>query len=280
MITRELLSWANRELISLDSGGLDARVLLGHITGRSSASLIAGEDVLVPEHHVNAYREIIGQRKTGYPVAYLCGAREFWSLPFFVNENVLIPRPETELVVERALHHANQQPVESIADLGTGSGAIALSVAHELSGAQLVGTDVSDLALDVARRNQRNLSIENARFVKGDWYAAFESEESVTQFDLILSNPPYIDPEDEHLLTQEIKHEPRLALVAPDQGEADLRAIIENGRRHLQPGGWLVLEHGYQQAGTVAEMMVQAGYRSVMTHKDLMGHDRVTEGQK
>lgn len=252
--------------------GLEARVLLGHALQLSRARIISHPETVTDAAHAEAYRRLLARRATGEPLAYLTGRKEFWSLDLAVTPDVLVPRPETELLVERALA---LRPVTTgcVADLGTGSGAIALSLARERPQWQVVASDLSAAALKIARLNAAALGLVRVEFRLGDWYAALRGE----RFDLLVSNPPYVAADDPALGV--LRHEPRLALTPGADPFESLRTLVHGAAQHLAPRGWLVLEHGAAQGAQVREALVLAGFRHVRSHLDLAGHERTTEGQ-
>jgi release factor glutamine methyltransferase len=207
------------------------------------------------------------------PVAYLLGRREFWSLDFAVTPAVLVPRPETELLVQRVLDLVSA-PAASVADLGTGSGAIAIALANDRPDWRVLGTDASAQALEVARANGERLAAGRVEWALGNWYAAL----GIRKFDALVSNPPYIAGEDPVLSGDGLAHEPRGALTPGGDGYADLATLINGSPGHLRPGGWLALEHGATQGETVRSLLVARGFTHVTSHRDLAGHERVTEG--
>ncbi|HEX4269264.1 MAG TPA: peptide chain release factor N(5)-glutamine methyltransferase [Steroidobacteraceae bacterium] len=254
--------------------GLDAELLLAHALGVGRARLRShGEEVPAVDAAAR-FLALIDRRAAGEPVAYILGRKDFWTLELAVSAAVLVPRPETELLVERALtlHPGDEARV---ADLGTGSGAIALALASARPSWQVLATDISAAALAVARANAVALGLERVEMVQGDWLACLP----VRTFDLLLSNPPYVAPEDPALRAPELTREPRLALVAEEDGLAALRAIMQAAPAHLEPGGWLLLEHGAAQAAAVAGALVARGFAQVRSHRDLAGRERMTEGQ-
>jgi release factor glutamine methyltransferase len=220
------------------------------------------------------YRALIERRARGEPLAYLTGTREFWSLPVRVSRAVLVPRPETELLVERALA-LRAAPAGRVVDLGTGSGAIALALASERPHWQITATDISSAALAVARANAAQLELARIDFRLGSWFVPL----AAARFDLIVSNPPYVAADDPALEDPALAHEPRLALTPGADPLRCLREITRDAPQHLESGGWLLLEHGAAQAAAVRHELVLAGCRYVRSHRDLAGHERITEGQ-
>jgi len=254
---------------------LDAQLLLAHVLGVGRATLLARAETPLAAAALAAYARAVGRRAAGEPLAYIIGRREFWSLDLAVTPDVLVPRPETELVVERALALLGDVAARTVADLGTGSGAIALALARERPGWQVTATDRSPAALAVARDNARALGAGNIRFLEGAWYGPLGRE----RFDLIASNPPYVAAGDPLLHGAELRHEPLAALASGSGGLEDLEAVIAGAAAHLAVAGWLVLEHGAGQAESVAARLVGHGFRHVRCHADLAGLPRVTEAQ-
>lgn len=253
---------------------LDAELLLAHALGVHRTRLRSHPEEIPAAARARRFLEFIRRREAGEPVAYLLGRKDFWTLELEVSPAVLVPRPESELLVERALVlHPGEQA--RIVDLGTGSGAIALALASTKPRWRIVATDVSHQALAVARANAAKLGFEHVELLAGDWLACLSGR----SFDLILSNPPYIAADDPALAQATLAHEPRLALIAAQQGLAALRTIICAAPDHLEPGGWLLLEHGASQAAAVAGELVGRGFAQVRSHGDLAGRERVTEGQ-
>jgi release factor glutamine methyltransferase len=256
----------------------DAEILLAACWRRSRSQLLAAIGETVPAEVATRFEDARRQRMDGVPVAYLLGRREFWSLDFAVNPAVLVPRPETELLVQRVLDLV-PAPSAEVADLGTGSGAIAIALAHERPGWRVLGTDASDLALAVARSNGDRLTGGRVEWAQGDWYAALGSR----RFDALVSNPPYVAADDPVLGGDGLRHEPRSALTPSDDaigdGFASLATLINGAPGHLKPGGWLALEHGATQGETLRALLVARGFTAVTSHRDLAGHERVTEGK-
>ena len=252
---------------------LDAEVLLRHVTGSTPTSLIAGADRPLGADAIRRLDELVSRRKRGEPIAYLTGEREFWSLRLKVTPATLIPRPETELLVENSLARIPPDARWNIADLGTGSGAIALAIAHERPRCRVYACDHSVAALDVARANAAQLDITNIEFSHGDWLTPLAQR----TFEMIVSNPPYVRADDPHLNNGDVRFEPRAALVGGPDGLDAIRLIAKQAFTRLMPGGFLFLEHGHDQAAAVAETLTAAGFCEILCHRDLAGHDRITE---
>jgi release factor glutamine methyltransferase len=256
---------------ALKASGIDlreARLLLAEVCGFSQASLAASPAEEIPFEVENAFLELAGRRKAGMPVAYLLGRKEFYGLDLSVNPAVLIPRPETELLVDLAL----ERNAKRVLDLGTGSGAVALALKHEMPAAEVVAVDADLSALNVARRNATKLNLD-VDFRHGRWFAPVGSE----RFDVIVSNPPYVAAGDPHLPA--LRHEPQSALLAGADGLDCIRDIAREAAAHLAPGGWLLLEHGQGQDAAVRALLEAAGLESVRTWPDLAGIPRVTGGR-
>ena len=254
---------------------LDAQVLLAHVLGRDRAWLAAHPADVLPRESAAAFFALAGRRRDGEPVAYLTGVREFWGLSLLVSPAVLIPRPETETLVEVALDRLPKDRDVSVLDLGTGSGAIALALAHERPRARVLATDTSQEGLAVAEANARRLGLENVAFLRTSWYDGLANG----PFDLIAANPPYIEPGDPHLTEGDVRFEPRAALVPAGDGFAALRAIIGGARARLAAGATLAVEHGYDQADAVRALFVEAGLVDIVTTRDLAGIPRVAAGR-
>jgi release factor glutamine methyltransferase len=251
----------------------EARLLLGHVVGRNGAWLEAHRDDALDAPAAEQFAVLAARRAAGEPVAYLLGVREFYGRDFTVSPAVLIPRPETELLVDLA-KAAVAMPAPRILDLGTGSGCIAVTLALELPGAQVVALDVSPAALEIARANAQRRGA-NVRFLQSDWFAAVAGE----RFDLIVANPPYIAEGDPHLETGDLCCEPRLALACGADGLKAIRRIVDAAQAHLQEGAVLYFEHGYDQAEAVAALLGAAGYAGIEQHRDLAGIVRVSGGR-
>lgn len=276
MSIRDLLHHAQEALADVPVADpvLEASVLLAHILGKPRTWLFAHPEAEPGNKVCTHFRALIADRVAGAPVAYLTGEREFWSLPLQVTRHTLIPRPETELVVERALSVLDTDRARA-ADLGTGSGAIASALARERPEWRIVATDASPEALRVARGNFDRLGLSRVEPRLGDWYRPLGHE----RFELIASNPPYIRDDDPHLAQGDPLHEPRAALVAGRDGLDALRRIICGAPGYLRSGGWLIVEHGWDQGVPVRALFRAAQFCAIRTHRDLAGHERVTEGR-
>jgi release factor glutamine methyltransferase len=253
-----------------ESPRLDAELLLATLLGLPRSALIARGNDPVALNEGNAYAELVARRAGGVPVAYLTGSREFWSLPLKVSPAVLVPRPETEILVERALALSPRDAHREVLDLGTGSGAIALSLAHERPHWAITGVDVSAAALDVAALNAQALNLPQVKWRLGRWFDPVPGE----RFHLILANPPYVAQNDPALAA--LCAEPAAALIAGPTGLEAFSAIISQAPDHLHPRGWLAFEHGIAQANDVAQLLRAHGFDSIRTYPDLSGRPRVT----
>ncbi len=254
---------------------LEAQILLLHALGRplhDRAWLLAHDTDKLEPSHITCFESLTQRRLQLEPVAYIVGQKEFFGLTLQIDKRVLDPRDDTEVLVEWALACASGWPQPRFLDLGTGSGAIALALKSQQAQAQVTAVDASGDALSLAAQNAKNLSLD-VTFLQSDWLTQVRGE-----FEVIVSNPPYIDAQDPHLV--QLIHEPIEALVSQDEGLADIRQIILNARPHLVPGGWLLIEHGWQQAPAVRALLAAAGYQNVQSHLDLAGIERCSGGQK
>ncbi len=272
---KQLIMDGESALADSESARLDAELLLGVAINRPRTWLYTWPDHIpaLPEQHL--YLELIRRRQAGEPVAYMTGRKEFWDLQLKINHDVLIPRPDTELLVEVALNKLPVNESVSVADLGTGSGAIALALASSRAGWHVSATDESEKALDLARENAGILDITNVSFFQGSWLAPLAGQ----TYDAILSNPPYIDEHDPHLQRGDVRFEPITALVSEDNGLADIQHIVSNSPSFLKSSGWLMLEHGYQQGEQVRQLFASFSYSEIETLRDLAGHERITMGR-
>ncbi len=256
-----------------ESARLDAELLLAHVLQRPRTWLLSHGETTADEAALAKFRGLVARRSMAEPVAYLTGLREFWSLELEVTSAVLIPRPETETLVEAALARISKKRPVHLADLGTGSGAIALAVARERPACAVIATDSSPAALAVAQRNARRHQLENVEFRHGRWFEPLAGE----RFELILSNPPYVAADDPHLA--DLAYEPRRALIAGGNGLAELHLLTEQAPLYLNPRGWLLLEHGATQGEAVRMLLDRAGFTGIETLTDLAGLPRVSFGQ-
>ncbi len=254
---------------------LEAHMLLERVMGKSRAWVIAHAREPANADTERSFAALAERRGRGEPMAYILGAREFYDLEFLVTPAVLIPRPETELLVELALERIPENAAVRVLDLGTGSGAIAIALAKKRPRAQLTAVDTQEAALAVARANVLKHGV-GVRFIRGDWLGALSGE----CFDLIASNPPYVAATDPHLAEGDVRFEPRVALIGGADGLACIRTIVTRAREHLLPGGWLMFEHGYDQAEACRALLRTQGYLEVQSWPDLAGIPRVSGGRK
>lgn len=256
---------------------LESRLLLAHVLGRDRAWVAAHGDAPLEPSQARAYDALVRRRAAGEPIAYLTGRREFFGLDLDITPDVLIPRPETELLVELALRWLPAEaPAARVLDLGCGSGAVALAIARERAGASVLGTDVSPEAVALARRNAERLAIANATFLQSDWFERVPHE----RFALLVANPPYVARNDPHLDEGDLRFEPQRALVSGSDGLDALRAIVAAAPAYLAPGAYLALEHGHDQAGAVRALLREAGLRAIGSARDLAGIERVSYGRR
>ncbi|MGB7799895.1 peptide chain release factor N(5)-glutamine methyltransferase [Buttiauxella sp.] len=268
------LQQAIAQLQESESPRRDAEILLGFVTGKARTFILAfGETVLTPDQQ-QQLAVLLARRVQGEPIAHLVGEREFWSLPLRVSPVTLIPRPDTECLVEQALARMPATPC-SVLDLGTGTGAIALAIASERPDCHVTALDLIPEAVELARDNARRLGITNVEVLQSNWFGVLNTQ----RFSVIVSNPPYIDEADPHLSQGDVRFEPRSALVAENHGLADLRTLVETACDFLESGGWLLLEHGWQQASHVRDLFTAAGYTEIQSCQDYGGNDRLTVGR-
>jgi release factor glutamine methyltransferase len=276
MNIQSTLTAAAERLESLsDSARLDAELLLCHVLGKPRTFLYTWPEHELTQMQSDSFAELLVRREQGEPVAHILGRREFWSLELAVSADTLIPRPETELLVEAALARIPQSAEWQVADLGTGSGAIALALASERPACRLVAVERSERALAVARENAKRLNITNIEFLCGSWFEPLAGR----RFQMIVSNPPYIPQHDPHLRQGDVRFEPITALASGQHGLDDIRSLVNGAPAHLSAPGWLLLEHGFDQGAAVTTLLCEAGYREVADLSDLQGHGRVAVGR-
>ena len=269
---RELLQFASARLGASDTPRLDAEVLLAAVLGTDRSRLYAHPEMAAPQGSSADFLRLLDNRRNGFPVAYLTGEKEFRSITFRLNRHTLIPRPETELVVEAALEQIPDQYGVEVLDLGTGSGAIAVAVASERPDCAVTAVDLSADALAVARENAVANHVANISFEQSDWFGSLYNR----RFDAIICNPPYVEYPDTGLPPEEIRYEPRLALDGGHDGTACIRIVIASGLRHINPGGFIIIEHAHNQGGFVREQFRTNHYRNITTSLDHAGHERYT----
>jgi release factor glutamine methyltransferase len=263
------------KLVNSSNAKLESQLLLQYLLNVNRAWLISHQDDALEANIHEAYRALINRRVNGEPIAYILGYREFYGLRLKVTPDTLIPRPDTETLVDAALAKIPLQKNLNICDLGTGSGAIALAIAKHHPQAHITALDASQAALDIAIENAQNLNIPNVTFILSDWFSAIQNK----KFDIMVSNPPYIEAADAHLKQGDLRFEPLSALASGQDGLDAIRSIIAQAPQHLNPHGYLLLEHGYNQAKAVADLLKQAGFGKIETIKDLGGNERVTLGK-
>ncbi|CAL1240980.1 peptide chain release factor N(5)-glutamine methyltransferase [Candidatus Methylocalor cossyra] len=274
----QALGWATAELAATsETPRLEAEVLLTQVLGGDRAQLRAWPERPLDPDRAARFRALVERRRAGEPLAYITGEREFWSRRFRVGPGVLIPRPETELLVELALTLLPQDRPAELLDLGTGTGVIAVTLALERPAIRALATDLSPEALALAMENAARHGATNLRFALGNWFVAVPAG---ARFDLVVSNPPYIATGDPHLGRGDLRFEPALALVAGPEGLDALAAIVAAAGAYLKPEGWLLLEHGYTQADAVAALLAAHGYGEIAHHADLQGHRRVVAARR
>lgn len=272
MRVNEALRWGASQLPDSDSAKADARVLLCFVLQKGQSYLYTWPDAELDSHQQARFEALIKRRVAGHPVAYLTGYRDFWSLTLQTSPATLIPRPETECLVEAALSRLPQSPAR-LCDLGTGTGAVALAIASERPDMSVTGVDVIDEAVALAALNAKRNDINNAVFLKSHWFDEVEG-----LFNMIVSNPPYVEADSDYLGQGDVRFEPATALTSGQDGLNDIRLIIARAPHYLNDGGWLLLEHGYNQAAAVQRLMRDHGFSHIETIQDLAGIDRVTLG--
>ena len=274
MTLRKHLETGRLKLAGLPAADLEAEILLAHALESPRSFLYANPEIDLPKKRVVNYRDMVRRRARGEPIAYITGNREFWSLPLRITPDVLIPRHETELLVETTLHHLPGSGNCRLADLGTGSGAVALAIASERPGCEVHATDISNAAIALATDNAEKLGIFSVRFHTGSWCEPLDGT-----FDLMVSNPPYIAANDPHLSQGDCRFEPGSALSPGEDALSAFRVIAGQARQRLNSGGRLLFEHGTEQGPEVQQILSESGFSRVDTVRDLAGHERVTMGR-
>lgn len=260
-----------------DTAKLDAEILLLHVIEKPKAYLFTWPDAVLTPEQLEHFTSLVEKRLLGHPIAHLIGKRDFWTLTLEVNNSTLIPRPDTELLIERVLSSISDSDLPTNGtglDLGTGTGAIALSLASELPEMQWLGSDFSQDAVNLATRNKSLNNINNCTFIQSDWYSALGDQ----RFDIIVSNPPYIDPQDPHLNQGDVRFEPKSALIADNYGKSDITHIVERAPHFLNSPGLIAIEHGYDQGEFVRQCLAHRGFKNINTFIDLGQNDRITIG--
>ena len=272
----DLLSEAERQLVISDSARLDSEILLSHVMNVPRETFYAHPENIVSDNIIADFQSLILKRTSGFPIAYLLGQKEFWSIMLTVNQSTLIPRPETECLVETALELITCNSDFNILDLGTGSGAIAISIARERPLCHITATDIVSDSLNIAQANAIEYQVRNISFRESDWFNGLSGE----VFDYILCNPPYVDTNYSGFSESEIRFEPRIALDGGYLGIEVINHIIPAAAAHLKPGGYLILEHGFDQSVSINELLVINNFVEVCTRKDYTGKDRITYARK
>ena len=281
----EALDTAIKQLHSSDTAKLDSEILLLQVLNKTAIPpltktwLLTWPEKLLTAEQIEQYNHYLDLRESGMPIAYITSTKDFWTFSLEVNSHTLIPRPETELLVESTLEKISSTEETHILDLGTGSGAIALAIASERPQSQVLATDISHDALAIAEKNARSLKLTNINFLQSHWFDAIITNSDIEKFDIIVSNPPYI-AEDDPLLEENVrKFEPTQALISNDKGLNDIKQIIKNSVHYLKPGGWLFFEHGHTQANEVQTLLKTHSFNKITTINDLNHHPRVTFAQ-
>ncbi|MED5410761.1 MAG: peptide chain release factor N(5)-glutamine methyltransferase [Pseudomonadota bacterium] len=273
---QQALHGAQSLKLTSDISLLDTELILSHVLNKSREYIRAHSEEEISETSHSKFQTLLDRRHQGEPVAYIIGRKAFWDFELTVNESVLVPRPETEILVELCLAKLrNERCLKHIADLGTGSGAIAIALALENPDWQVHATDISEDALAVARDNAQSLDVSNIVFHQGSWCGGLPAK----KFDFILANPPYVEFGDKHLEEGSLPFEPTVALVAEEAGFGALKSIMNTARKYLKKDSWLLMEHGYSQQSQLIENLIELGYEQVAGHKDFAGIDRIVEAK-
>ena len=273
----EALTQAAQQLQAVsDSARLDAELLIAEALQIPRSLFFSQPEQVLDGLQLEWVQQLVARRAQGEPIAYIIGSKHFWDIELRVTTDTLIPRPETELLVETALTLFRAEDAIDLLDLGTGSGAIAIAIARARPGWHVIATDTSTAALDVAQQNAQGYNLDNIRFIHSHWFDAIDSSK---QFDLIVSNPPYIAEHDPHLQQGDLRFEPHRALQSGADGLDDIRILTRQGTQHLVAGGWLLLEHGYDQARDVSKLLHENSYKNIQQRQDLAGHVRMSMGQ-
>jgi release factor glutamine methyltransferase len=276
MNIQQALQQAGKELAETSpSAMLDAQVLLTHVLRCNTAHLAAWPEKTLSDAQLADFQKLVEKRRQGVPVAHLTGSREFWSLDFSVDDSTLIPRPESETLVEYLLDNFGNRENLKLLDMGTGTGAIAISIATEKPGWAIVASDISEQALELARQNCRQHDTSNVTLIHSDWFQNIDEK----NFDIIISNPPYIASDDPHLSQGDVRFEPHSALSSGVTGMDDIEHICSQAKKYLRQNGWLMVEHGYNQKQLVAECFAKNGFSAIEQKQDLSGHTRMTAGK-
>lgn len=270
----EWLKQASQQLVGSESPKRDAEIILSFVTQKTRTFLMAFSETTLTPEEVEKLDRNLERRKNGEPIAYITGEKEFWSLSFAVSPVTLIPRPDTEKLVELALEHLPKEPCE-ILDLGTGTGAVAIAMATERPDCLFTAIDYNVEAVKLAQSNADKIGVDNIYFLQGNWFKPVKNR----KFSMIVSNPPYIDSADPHLMMGDVRFEPFSALVADEEGLSDIKHIVQHSIKHLKQYGWLLIEHGWKQAEAVQTIFKQQGFQLVQTYTDYSGNDRVTLGR-
>ena len=277
MNIQQALQQASKQLTETSpSAILDTQVLLTHVLRCNTAHLAAWPEKTLSDAQLADFQKLVEKRRQGVPVAHLTGSREFWSLDFSVDNSTLIPRPETETLVEYLLDNFGKRENLKLLDMGTGTGAIAISIAREKPGWEIVASDISEQALELARLNCSQHDTSNVTLIHSDWFHNIDAE----NFDIIISNPPYIASDDPHLSQGDVRFEPHSALSSGVTGMDDIEHICSQAKKHLLQNGWLMVEHGYNQKQLVAECFAKNSFSEIEQKQDLSGHTRMTAGKK